>query len=251
LNARDDIQRLQEGLLYRLPTSGHGTQVREPRSGQRDLKGVGTTADGVVLHPGVNLGVGAIISEFVVLGHPPSNAQPGDQELTIGRNARIRSHSVLYAGSLIGERLQTGHGVLVREATTIGDDVSIGSHTVVEHHVTIGNRVRIHSNAFIPEYSVLEDGSWVGPNAVLTNARYPLNPSAKAELAGPRVCIAAKIGANATLLPGVVIGRNALVGAGSVVTRDVPDDAIVVGNPARVIGSVADVPAYRDDRASS
>ena len=167
-----------------------------------------------------------------------------DTGLRIGKDARLRSHTVIYGGSVIGDNLQTGHGVLIREATTIGDDVSIGSHSVVEHHVTIGNRVRIHSNAFIPEYSILEEGSWVGPNAVFTNARFPLSPTAKDELAGPHLQRGAKIGANATLLPGVVIGRDALVGAGSVVTKDVPGGAIVVGNPARVIGSVSDVPAY-------
>jgi acetyltransferase-like isoleucine patch superfamily enzyme len=195
------------------------------------------------MYPDVEVGPGAQLEPFVVLGQRPG-ASPGLPPLRIGRNAHIRSHTVIYGGSEIGDNLQTGHGVLIREATTIGDDVSIGSHSVVEHHVVIGDRVRIHSNAFIPEYSVLEDGAWVGPNAVFTNARYPLHPSAKANLAGPQLRRAAKVGANATLLPGVVIGRNALVGAGSVVTRDVPDDAIVAGNPARVVGSVADVHGY-------
>jgi acetyltransferase-like isoleucine patch superfamily enzyme len=109
---------------------------------------------------------------------------------------------------------------------------------VIEHHVTLGDGVRIHTQAFIPEYSVLEARSWVGPNVVLTNARYPLAPDTKASLRGPRLERGAKVGANATLLPGVVIGSNALVGAGSVVTRDVPPGKIVAGNPARVIGDV-------------
>jgi acetyltransferase-like isoleucine patch superfamily enzyme len=205
----------------------------------------------VVIHPAVQLGEGSRIGAFVVLGEPAAGMDPGAAPLRIGRDARIRSHTVIYAGTEIGDAFQTGHGVLVREATTIGDDVSIGSHSVIEHHVTIGDRVRVHSNAFIPEYSVLEDGAWIGPNAVFTNARYPLHPSAKQELAGPHLRPSAKIGANATLLPGVVIGRNALVGAGSVVTRDVPDDAIVAGNPARVIGSVPSVPGYAADAAPS
>jgi len=223
-------------------------EVLHPRNWRADR---GPASPQIVTHPGVVLGAGARVDAFVVLGEPPSGGSQGAAALRIGRNARLRSHTVIYGGSLIGDNLQTGHGVLVREAATIGDDVSIGSHSVVEHHVTIGNRVRIHSNAFIPEFSVLEEGSWVGPNAVFTNARYPLNPTTKNELAGPHLRPAAKIGANATLLPGVVIGRNALVGAGSVVTRDVPDDAIVAGNPARVIGSVLDVPAYAGDRAAS
>jgi acetyltransferase-like isoleucine patch superfamily enzyme len=194
---------------------------------------------------GVELGEGAVIGDYVVLGMPGVGVDPATNPLRVGNRSCIRSHSVLYAGSVIGSDFQTGHGVLVRESCTFGDHVSIGSHTVIEHHVTMGDRVRVHSNAFIPELSVLEDDAWVGPNAVLTNARYPLSPSAKDRLDGPRLRVGAKIGANVTLLPGVVVGRNSLVGAGSVVTRDVPDDAIVVGNPARVIGTVSEVADYQ------
>src|SRR5213078_4484416 len=125
------------------------------------------------------------------------------------------------------------------------DDVSIGSHSVVEHHVRLADGVRIHTGAFIPEHSVLEAGAWVGPHVVFTNAMYPMSRDAKRSLKGPLLRPGAKVGANATLLPGVVIGRDALVGAGSVVVRDVPDGAIVVGNPARIIGSIEDVEAYR------
>lgn len=126
----------------------------------------------------------------------------------------------------------------------IGDDVSIGTHTVIEHHIRIGSRVRIHSNVFIPEYSELEDDSWVGPNVVFTNALYPRSADVKAHLKGPHLLPGAKIGANVTLLPGVVIGRNALIGAGSVVTGDVPDNKVVVGNPGRIIKDVTDLNAY-------
>ncbi|HEX6868623.1 MAG TPA: acyltransferase, partial [Candidatus Limnocylindrales bacterium] len=143
-----------------------------------------------------------------------------------------------------GDRFQTGHGVLVREANTIGSDVSIGTHSIVEHHVELGDGVRIHSNAFIPEYSVVEAGAWIGPSVTFTNARYPLGRNAKASLQGPIIRRGAKIGANATLLPGVVIGRDALVGAGSVVVSDVPDGAVVVGNPARVVRYVTELEEY-------
>ncbi len=123
--------------------------------------------------------------------------------------------------------------------------MSIGSHSVVEHHVTIADRVRIHSNVFIPEYSVLDEGAWIGPCVVFTNALYPLSPDAKRTLKGPHVCAGAKIGANATLLPGITIGRNALVGAGAVVVNDVPDEKVVVGNPARIIKDVSELRAYQ------
>ena len=196
-----------------------------------------------IVDPRVELGDDSVIEDYVVLGS--GTAADDAPPLRIGGGARIRSHTVVYPGSRIGDRFQTGHGALIRESNTIGDDVSIGTHSIVEHHVEIGDRVRIHSNAFIPEYSVIEEGAWIGPSVTFTNARYPLGRDAKANLRGPVVRRGAKIGANATLLPGVVIGRDALVGAGSVVVHDVPDGAIVVGNPARIVRQVTDIEEYR------
>jgi acetyltransferase-like isoleucine patch superfamily enzyme len=108
--------------------------------------------------------------------------------------------------------------------------------------VEIADNVRIHTHVFIPEFSVLEEGCWIGPHVVFTNAKYPLSPGVKDRLAGPIIGRGAKIGANATLLPGVKIGEHALVGAGAVVVSDVPAGAVVVGNPARVIRQVAELP---------
>jgi acetyltransferase-like isoleucine patch superfamily enzyme len=184
------------------------------------------------------------MGDFVVVGEPPRGRKPGELETRIGAGAVIRSHTVIYAGNRIGHNFQTGHGVLIREENEIGDDVSIGSHSVVEHHVKIANGVRLHSNVFVPEFSVLEEGCWLGPNVVVTNARYPRSHNVKEQLQGATIKRRAKIGANATLLPGVVIGENALVGAGAVVVEDVPPNAVVVGNPARVVKSVTDIEEY-------
>ena len=186
---------------------------------------------------GVELGEGACIGDFVIIGLSAAGLG-GASSTRIGAHAVIRSHTVIYAGSVIGEGFATGHGALIRECTQIGDDVSVGTGTVVEHHVRIGRGVRIHSQAFVPEFSVLEDECWLGPNVVLTNAKYPRSKRAKENLRGPMIGKGAKIGANSTLLPGVRIGEGALVGAGSVVTRDVPDGVVVVGNPAKVVKRV-------------
>jgi acetyltransferase-like isoleucine patch superfamily enzyme len=133
---------------------------------------------------------------------------------------------------------QTGHKANIRELNTIGDRVSIGTLSVIEHHIQIANGVRIHSQAFIPEYSILEQDAWVGPNVVFTNARYPTHPNVKNELRGVHLKAKAKVGANATLLPNVTVGENSLIGAGSVVTKDVPPNVIVAGNPAKVIRAI-------------
>lgn len=120
----------------------------------------------------------------------------------------------------------------------IGDNVSIGSHAVIEHSSRIGNRVRVHSGAFIPEFSTLYDDAWIGPYVVLTNAKYPRSPDAKETLIGPTIGSLARIGANSTILPGVEVGERSLVGAGSVVTKNVPAGMIVAGNPARVLRAI-------------
>jgi acetyltransferase-like isoleucine patch superfamily enzyme len=160
----------------------------------------------------------------------------------IGRGAVLRSHTVIYAGNRIGENFQTGNKVNIRESNEIGNNVSIGTMSVIEHHIRIGNGVRMHSQVFVPEFTVIEDDAWLGPNVVLTNAKYPLSPGVKETLAGPIVRKGAKIGANSTILPGIVIGANSLVGAGSVITKDVPDNAVVAGNPARLIKMIDALP---------
>jgi len=201
------------------------------------------------IYENVTLGEGTVVEDFSLVGVAPRGVQEGELPTTIGERAVIRSHTVIYAGNVIGRNFQTGNKVNIRESNRIGDNVSIGTLSVVEHHVDIGNNVRIHTQVFIPEFSVLEDGCWIGPNVVLTNAKYPLSPGVKDSLVGPVVRRNAKIGANATLLPGVVIGEGALVGAGAVVVRDVPAGAVVVGNPARVIRHVSDLP-YSNDLVS-
>jgi len=199
-----------------------------------------------LIHPNVTLGEGCVVGPFVVLGEPPRGAAPGETPTRIGAGAVIRSHTVIYAGNTIGERLRTGHGVRIREGNSIGSDVSIGTNTVIEHHVQIGDGVRIHSGAFIPEFTVLEAGAWVGPGVVMTNAHYPLCPETKRCLEGPRVRAGAMVGAGAVLLPGVEIGAGALVGAGAVVTHNVPSRAVVVGNPARAVKTVDDLVCPKD-----
>lgn len=197
-----------------------------------------------VVHPNVRLSEDAQLGAFCIIGEPPRGKTAGELETRIGARAVIRSHSVIYAGNVIGDDFQTGHGALIREENEIGNHVSIGSHTIVEHHVKIADHVRLHSNVFVPEYSILEEGCWLGPNVVVTNARYPQSRTVKENLRGAHIKRGAKIGANATLLPGIVIGENALVGAGAVVTHDVPDGAVVAGNPARIIKQLDDIADY-------
>ena len=197
------------------------------------------------VYPNVLLGTGVILGDFVIVGEPPRGKATGELPTHIGAGAVIRSHTVIYAGNVIGDHFETGHGALIREENQIGNNVSIGTHSIVEHHVEIGSDVRVHSGVFIPEYSVLEAGCWVGPGVIFTNARYPRSPGVKETLRGPQIRSGAKIGAGAVLLPGITVGRYALVGAGAVVVGDVPGGAVVVGNPGRIIKFIADLDVYQ------
>jgi acetyltransferase-like isoleucine patch superfamily enzyme len=181
----------------------------------------------------VSFGPGSVVEELCVVGrHGP--AEP----TVIGAGATIRTHTVIYAGNTIGAGFATGHHALIRESNTIGDNVSVGSLSVVEHHVTIGDGVRIHTACFVPEYSVLEPGAWLGPRVTLTNAPFPRCPDVSRCLVGVTIGRDARVGANVTILPGVRIGQRALIGAGAVVTKDVPDGAVVVGQAAKPVKTI-------------
>ena len=144
----------------------------------------------------------------------------------------VRSGTVIYPNGTVGTNFETGHNVLIRDPFTIGNNVRIGTASILEGHVIIGNNVNIQSMVYIPRYTEIGSNVFIGPCVVMTNDKYP--PSG-GKLRGPIICDGASIGANVTILPGIVIGEGAMVGAGSVVTHDVPPHKIVYGVPARIV----------------
>jgi acetyltransferase-like isoleucine patch superfamily enzyme len=201
----------------------------------------GEIGEFVHVYPKVEIGAGHRIEMFCVIGKPMGGQDAEGEKTVIGAGATIRSHTVIYEGNRIGDHFQTGHHVLVREQNRIGHHVSIGTKSVVEYHVVIGDHVRLHTGVFVPEYSVLEDGCWLGPNVTVTNVFHPLCPKAKTCVTGATIKKNARIGANATLLPDITVGENALVGSGSVVVKDVPPNTVVAGVPARVVKEIKDL----------
>lgn len=185
----------------------------------------------------VVLGSGSVVEDFCLLGHR-ALGETAPRAVRVGENALIRSHTVVYEGVTIGDRFSCGHGVLIREDCQIGDDCSIGSGSVIEFSVVMKNRVRLHSRCFVPEYSVLDDGCWLGPGVIVTNTRYPAGPRSKQTLEAVHVGAGARVGAGVILLAGVAIGAGSLVGAGAVVRHDVAPGTVVVGSPARKISRV-------------
>jgi len=188
-----------------------------------------------IIYPNVSLGKNVKIGEFVIIGLPPEGSEDENLETIIGDNSIIRSHTVIYAGVTIGNHFNCGHGVKIREETFIGNYSQIGTNSQVEGKVRIGNNVKMHTNVHIGQKSVIEDGVFIAPGTVLTNVYHPLCAKAKECLKGPLIKEKSKIGANATILPRVIIGANALIGSGSVVTKDIPDNMVAAGNPAKVI----------------
>lgn len=172
------------------------------------------------------------IDDGVQLGYPTGRAIP-DTTLRIGPGAYLRSGTVIYAGSNIGAGLETGHNVVIREENQLGNHVGVWGNTVIDYGCRIGNNVKIHTNCYIAQFTVIEDDVFLAPGVSIANDPHPLCAECTAE-GGPTIRQGARVGVNVTILPGVTIGENALIGAGSVVSKDVPAGAVVYGNPGRV-----------------
>ncbi|HUV36311.1 MAG TPA: DapH/DapD/GlmU-related protein [Patescibacteria group bacterium] len=188
----------------------------------------------------VKLGRNAIIDPEAIVGYL-SPRRGVSEELTIGPEARIRSGSVLYAGSIIGGHLETGHNVVIREENTIGEHFSIWNNSVIDYGCTIGDNVKIHCNIYIAQFTVIEDGVFMAPGVTIANDIHPGCPDSRDCMRGPVLRRECRIGVNVTILPYVEIGERTLVGSGSVVTRDLPSGVVAYGNPARVAGSIEEL----------
>ena len=185
----------------------------------------------------VRLGAPEELSPFVLMGQRPRRSIE-DLTLTLGEGARLGSGTILYLGSTIGARLQTGHHVVVREQNILGDDVSIWSNSVIDYGCQIGSHVKIHTNVYIAQFTTLEDEVFIAPGVSFANDIHPGCPMSGPCMRGPTIKRGAQLGVNVTVVPYVVIGEHALIGAGSVVTRNIPARAVAYGNPARVVGTI-------------
>lgn len=223
----------------------------------KNFSGIHPTAligDGVTIGRGVAIGPRAIVYDNVcigdhsqigadvILGEPLADIyrSPDDYVnpvLEIGKSSLVRSGSILYAGSEFGDKLETGHRVTIREGTRAGKNLRVGTLSDIQGDCQIGDFVRCHSNVHIGQKSVIGDYVWIFPYVVLTNDPHP--PSS--HLMGVTVEDFAVVATMSVVLPGVTIGRDALVGAGSIVNRNVGAEDVVVGNPAKRVASVRDV----------
>lgn len=185
-----------------------------------------------IIRSGVKIGANSTVGSFCEIGH---NTQSNQSELRIGDNSRIRSHSVIYLGSAIGPGLSTGHGVVIREGTIAGAGFSVGTSSDIQGDCQIGNFVRLHSNVHISMKSRIGDFVWLYPGVVLTNDPRPPSDDLKGTIIDDFAVVAVGV----TVLPGVKVGKDSLIAAGSVLTRDAEEGGLYSGNPARLRGSVS------------
>jgi acetyltransferase-like isoleucine patch superfamily enzyme len=199
-----------------------------------------------IVYPGTVLGDGVKVLENAVVGKQPtlSSRSTAKREplppAELGEGAVVSTGAIVFAGSKLGARVIVGDQACVRERVTVGDDVVIGRGALVENDTSIGSLSRIQADAYITAYSTLEDQVFIAPCVVTTNDNFMGRTERRLELMrGPTIRRGARVGGAATLCPGVEIGEEAFVGAGAVVTEDVPPRTVVVGNPARVLREVS------------
>jgi acetyltransferase-like isoleucine patch superfamily enzyme len=200
-----------------------------------------------VVYPGTVLGDGVKVLEYAVVGKEPSLSPRSTTKreplppAEIGDGTIVSTGAIVFAGTAIGARVILGDQSCIRERVRVGDDVVIGRGSLVENDTTIGARTKIQAEAYITAYCELEDDVFIAPCVVTTNDNFMGRTDKRHELMkGATIRRGARVGGGAVLCPAVEIGEEAFVGAGAVVTKDVPARKVVVGSPARVIRDVPD-----------
>ena len=199
------------------------------------------------VYPGTVLGEGVKVLEGAVVGKQPTLSPRSTAKreplppAELGDGTIVSTGAIVFAGSRVGARVILGDQSCIRERVQVGDDVVLGRGSLIENDTTVGARTKIQAGAYITAYSALEDDVFIAPCVVTTNDNFMGRTERRHDLIkGPTIRRGARIGGGAIICPAVEIGEEAFVGAGAVVTKDVPPRMLVVGNPARVLRAVDD-----------
>jgi acetyltransferase-like isoleucine patch superfamily enzyme len=200
-----------------------------------------------VVYEGTVLGEGVRVLENAVVGKQPSLGASSTAKrdplppTTIGDGTVISTGAIVFAGSAIGAGCIVGDQSCIRERVTMADNCVLGRGSLIENDTTVGAGTRIQAEAYITAYSTLEEDVFIAPCVVTTNDNFMGRTEKRRSLMkGPTIRRGARVGGGAILLPGIEVGEEAFIGAGAVVTKDVPPRKLVVGSPARVLRDVAD-----------
>jgi acetyltransferase-like isoleucine patch superfamily enzyme len=200
-----------------------------------------TVYAGTVLGEDVRVLENAVVGKQPTLGRRSTAKREPLPPTIVGDGTVISTGAIVFAGSEIGSACIVGDQACVRERVRIADDVVVGRGALVENDTTIGSGTRIQAEAYVTAYSTLEEDVFIAPCVVTTNDNFMgRTEKRKALMRGPTIRRGARVGGGAILCPGIEIGEEAFVGAGAVVTRDVPPRQVVVGSPARILREVPD-----------
>ena len=198
--------------------------------------------DNTIIYDNVVIGDNSIICNDCVIGEPLNdyyitNDTYENPKTIIGECALVRSHTIIYAGNEIGAFFQTGHRVTIRENTRIGSHCSFGTLNDIQGHSVFGEYVRMHSNVHIGMASKIGSYVWIYPYTVFTN-----DPTPPSEVCvGPTVGDYSIIATHCLIMSGVVIGRHCLVGASTLVAKNVDDYKVCIGSPGKIVKDVRDI----------
>jgi len=189
----------------------------------------------VTVYDDVVIGDNCVIDSYCEIGY--SNGREKGP-LVIGSNSLIRSHSILYAGSKIGDNLATGHHVTIRENMKIGVGFQLGTLSDIQGEAIIGDYVKTHSNVHVAQFSKIGDFVWIFPYAFLGNDPHP--PS-DGFTKGPEIGDFAVIASCSMIFPHVKVGKGAIVGAGCMLKKDLPEGQVAIGNPGKIVGPASNI----------
>ena len=201
----------------------------------------------VIIRSGVRIGDNCKILDGAILGKRPAKASlsaiTGETKeyppLVLGKAVTVGAACILYVGAEIGDMVFFGDQATVREDVKIGEYTIIGRGATIENKVTIGRKCKVETEAYITAMTTIEDYCFIAPEVTFTNDNFlGRTEERKKHFGGPVLRRGARIGANATILPGLEIGADAVVAAGSVVTKDVKPRVIVLGSPAKYLKNV-------------
>src|SRR3954470_19775917 len=200
-----------------------------------------TVYEGTVLGDGVRVLENAVVGKQPSLGARSTAKRDPLPPARIGDGTVVSTGAIVFAGSTIGANCIVGDQSCIRERVEMADDCVLGRGSLIENDTTVGAGTRIQADAYVTAYSTLEEDVFIAPCVVTTNDDFMGRTERRKELMkGPTIRRGARIGGGAILCPGIEVGEEGFVGAGAVVTKDVPPRTVVVGNPARVLREVPD-----------